>query len=166
MPDLRHRLDHAGHRRLVEALAHVPRVALLLGLCLNVAARQVEADGVAENEAFCLVDRNIRPAGTERDDQLDFVVQVPGQRRVGDDEFARAADHGIARLHEEERRLAPLSLRVRPHLAGMIGIIASDTINAAHPKEIRNVLGRQRGVEMRREYEGHDAPFCTGEIGR
>ena len=34
---------------------------------VKIAARQVEADGVTENQASCGVDRNICPAGAEGD---------------------------------------------------------------------------------------------------
>ena len=158
-PTLGHRLNRAGHRRLVETLAHVPRLALFLGPPLNVAARQVEADGIAENQAFCGVDRDIRPAGTERDDQLDLMVQIFGRRRVGDADLARAADHRVARLHEEKGRLAPLGLLERPHFTGVIGIVAADAVDATNRKRVGTAGNRHGGEEMRRKDESHGGPF-------
>ena len=130
-----------------------------MALPLNVAARQVEADGIAENQAFGGVDRDIRPASPERDDQLDLMVQVCGRRRVGDADLAGAADHRIARLHEEKRRLAPLGLLERTHFAGVIGIVAADAVDAADRKQIVTAGNRHGGEKMRRKDESHDDPF-------
>lgn len=75
------RRDGADRPALVEALAHVPRLPLFLGARLQVAARQVEADGVTENVLERLVDRDIGAALAERDDQLDFRPSSAGRRR-------------------------------------------------------------------------------------
>ena len=76
--------DRADRRRLVEALADAPRPALLLRLALQVAARHVEADGVAPDVAASRRPRRCRGRRVPiADDELDLVVQVLGQARVG-----------------------------------------------------------------------------------
>ncbi len=142
MADLSHREDLADRRGLVEALAHVPRTAHVLRLVLQVAAGHVEADAVAEDVFQGLVDRNVGAARLHGDDQLHLVVQILGRRRIGD--LGRilgvAADHdGVGRLAEEEGRLA---VRIVAHLARMGGIVAADTEDAAHRKQVGGPMDR------------------------
>jgi len=87
------------------------------------------------------------------------MVQVIGRRRVGDTDLFRAADHRIARLHEEKRRLAPLGLLNGTHFAGVIGIVTADAVDAADRKRIVSARNRHGGEKMRRKDESHDTPF-------
>ena len=75
----RRRYDFAGDRRLIESFAHIPRMPLGLGRRLDVAPRQIKADGISENQAICRVDRNILTAGAQGDDHLHFVMQIGRQ---------------------------------------------------------------------------------------
>ena len=68
---------------------------LLLGPRLEVAARQVESDGVTKTAAFA-ASTGDSPCPRPGDDQFHLVVQVGGLRRVGDAVLARAGDRGVA----------------------------------------------------------------------
>jgi hypothetical protein len=68
---------------------------------------------------------NVEAAALHRDDQFDLVMQVLGQRRVGDGGAICHQHVGV--LAEEERR-RPL---VISHLADVLEIIAADAPDAA-----------------------------------
>ena len=62
-----HRLrEHPDGIRTVEPLGHVPRAAPLLRLGLEVAAREIDADRMAENAISGGVDRNVATALPDR----------------------------------------------------------------------------------------------------
>ena len=97
------------------------------------------------------VDGNISTTGADRHDQLDLVVEVLRQRRVG--HIGAARHHGIRGLGKEERRL---TLGVMAHLAGMLGIVAANAIDAAH-RELSASLDRHDDGGRRGKNEiGHD----------
>ena len=70
---------------MIEGLAGIPRQAFRLGRCLQVAAGEVQADAVAEDEFVRIgrIDRARRRIAAERHHQFDFVVQVAGAGRIG-----------------------------------------------------------------------------------
>ncbi len=72
-----------------------------------------------------LVGGNVEAAALHRDDQLDLVMQILGQRRVGNRGPIRHQHVGV--LAEEERR-RPL---VIAHLADVLEIVASDAPDTA-----------------------------------
>ena len=82
MADHRDRLQRGARRGVVERLAHLPRAAHFLRLALQVAARHVEPDAVAEDVVERFLDRDVRAALADRDDHLDLVVQVFGHLRI------------------------------------------------------------------------------------
>src|SRR6185437_194442 len=82
--DLRRRLQHRARRGVVERFADLPRSLLLARGLLQVAARQVDADGIAVDVVECLVGGNVEAAALHRHDQFDLVMQILGQRRIGD----------------------------------------------------------------------------------
>ena len=71
-----------------------------------------------------LVGGNVEAAALHGDDQFDLVMQVLGQRRVGDG--GAIAHQHVGMLGEEERR-RPL---VISHLADMLEVIAPDAPDA------------------------------------
>jgi hypothetical protein len=104
----RQRLDGADRRALIEALGHVPGVALVLGRALQIAAGQIKPDGVAIDAVEGSPgDPAQRRRLGQRDHQFDLVLQVAGRRRIGN--IATARHQRVGRLAEEERRLARLS---------------------------------------------------------
>ena len=95
---------------------------------LQVAAGEVDADAVAVDVVERLVGRNVEAAALHRHDQFDLVMQILGQRRVGDGGAIRLDHVGV--LGEEERR-RPL---VIAHLADVLEIVAADAPDAADRK--------------------------------
>src|SRR5674476_470701 len=92
----------------------------------TVAAGEVDADRVAVDAVIGLGDRDVAAAALERDHQLDLVVHVLGQRRIG--HGAAVGHDGVGRLGEIERR-QPLVLA---HLADVLDIVAADAPDAAN----------------------------------
>ena len=113
---------------MVERFADLPRPLLLARGLLQVAAGEVDADAIAVDVIERLVGRDVEAAALHRHDQFDLVMQILGQRRVGDG-GAVGLDH-VGVLGEEERRRA----LVISHLADVLEIIAPDAPDAANRK--------------------------------
>jgi hypothetical protein len=75
-----------------------------------------------------LLGGNVQPTALHRHDQLDLVMHVLGQRRIGDGRAILLQHVGM--LGEEERRIA----LVIAHLADVLEIVAADAPDAAHRK--------------------------------
>jgi hypothetical protein len=73
----------------------------------------------------------LRAAAFQRDHEFDLVLEILGQRRIGD-RYA-VAGHHVGVLGEEERRLA----LVIAHLADVFEIVATDAPDAAYRKGFR-----------------------------
>src|SRR6185437_3614321 len=125
-------------RGVVEALPEVPGSTQLLRGGLEVAPRHVEADGIAEDAAQCLIDGDIAAAAAEGYHQLDLVVQIGGHRGIRD--LAGIGYDGVGRLHEEERVLA---VRIVAHLARMRRVVAADAIDAANGEGLAALDGHR-----------------------
>ena len=113
---------------MVERLADFPRPLLLARGDLQVAAGEVDADGIAVDVVERLVGGNVEAAALHRHDQLDLVMQILGQRRIGNGGAVRHEHVGV--LGEEERRRA----LVIAHLADVLEIVAADAPDAANRK--------------------------------
>src|SRR5215208_3747195 len=100
--DLRRRLQRAAWRGMVEGFADLPRPLFLARSQLQVPTGEVDTDAVTVDVFERVIGRNIKAATLHRHDQFDFVVQVLGQRRVGDGGAIRFQHIGV--LREEERR--------------------------------------------------------------
>ena len=72
-------------------------------------------------------------------DQLDFEVQVVGQRRIR--EHRAGVDHVVRILLEEERRLL---VGVAAHFDGVGGVVAPDAVDAPDRKPALGAAHRQR----------------------
>src|SRR6478609_8839896 len=131
MADPGGRLQRGAGRGMVERLADFPWPFFLARGLLQVAARQIDANRIAVDVIERLVGRDIQPAALHRHDQLDLVMQVLGQRRVGNG-GAVALQH-VAMLGEEEWRRA----LVVSHLADVLEIVAPDAPDAANGKGFR-----------------------------
>jgi hypothetical protein len=152
-------MNFRTHCRLVETLAHIPRMAFFLGSHLKVTTRQIKTDRVAKNQVFCGVDRDICPASPQCDDHFNLMVQVFGQRRIGHTQFTAAANHSITGFHEEERRLLTRGLIGRPHFARMLGVVAANTKNAANREKCSAAGNRQNRLGVRRKNKTHGDSF-------
>ena len=75
-----------------------------------------------------LVGGNVEAAALHRHDQFDLVMQILGQRRIGNGGAIRLEHVGV--LGEEERRRA----LVIAHLADVLEIVAADAPDAANRK--------------------------------
>ncbi len=119
-------------------------------LLLQVAAREIDPDGVAEDVIEGARDGDVMAAALERHDELELVMQVLRLGRIGD---GRAVLHQrVRRFHEEEGLLAA---GVAAHLARKLGIVPADAINAAHRKARR----------LARDGQGRQIPGRNGVFG-
>jgi len=97
----------------------------------------------------CVRSGDIAPTPTDCNDQLDLVMQIFGQTRIGHDTgFAIGNnDEGVGRFDEEKRRFAP----GKAHLLGVLFVIAADTIDAVHRKcgglAMHGKGNNRRGIE-------------------
>src|SRR6202034_2368166 len=98
MAGLGGRLDRSAGRRMVERLADCPRALDVAGGDLQVAAREIDADAIAVDAIERLLRLDVAAAALERDDKLDLVVHVLGQRRIGRRTAIR--HDGVSRLRE------------------------------------------------------------------
>jgi hypothetical protein len=130
---------------MIEALGDLPGQALVALLGLQVASREVVADGIAEHVRQRARDRNGAAALPDRDDELHFVVEVLRAGWIRN--FAAIGDDGIGGLREEERRLAG---RIAAHLADVFRVVAPDAVDPAHGVRVIAALDGQRRRSPRR----------------
>ena len=125
-----HLSDRSARRRSIETLADLPRQTQIAGVALAVAAREIDADRIAPDQAGGCFHGNVAAASAEGYDQFDLELEVGCERRIGN---ARAVEHDrIARLLKEERRVALVGFL---HFPDVIEIVAADAIDAANRKE-------------------------------
>ena len=99
-------------------------VALMNGLSTG----EIDADRVAVDVIERLVGGDVEATALHRHDQLDLVMQILGQRRIGNRGAVRHQHVGV--LGEEERRRA----FVIAHLADVFEIVAPDAPDPANRK--------------------------------
>ncbi|MCY1308962.1 hypothetical protein D9M70_590090 [compost metagenome] len=114
---------------MFEGLGGGPGLACLLGLGLQIAAGEVDADGIAVDAIQRILDDDVAAAALQRHDEFDLVMDVGGQRRIG--EGATGGKQVVRILLEEERRFA---IRIVTHLDGVGSIVATDAIDPANRK--------------------------------
>src|ERR1700680_2951234 len=164
MADFRGRLQRAAGRGVVERFADLPRPLLLARGELQVAPGEVDADAVAVDVVERLVGGNVEATALHGDDQFDLVMQIFGQRRVGDG-GAVALQH-VGMLGKKERR-RPL---VIAHLADVLDVIAPDAPDAAHRKRFGVAGNRDRSLrrggndERGGVHEHFSAGFWGGKL--
>ena len=82
-------------------------------------------------------------------------MEVGGLGRIG--HVGAAGQHGIGRLGEEERLLA---IGIATHLAGVLGVVATDAEDAAHREEPATSHGNRGDLRLIDDIAGHArAPF-------
>src|SRR5712671_1387537 len=154
MADLGGGLQRRAGRGIVEGFADFPRPLLLARGDLQVAAGEVDADAIAVDMIERLVGGDVEAAALHGDDQFNLVVQIPGQRRVGDRGAIR--DQHVGMLGKEERG-RPL---VIAHLSDVLEIVASDAPDAANRKGFSVV-----GYWYRRLGQGGNDKGCGAHEG-
>ena len=133
---------------VLERLGHLPRTRQLLGDVLQVAARHVDADAIAEHVAHRLLRLDVHAARLQRDDQLHLEMHIARVRRVG--ELAITA-RAVGILLEEERGV----LGVATHLLGVLRVVAANAIDAMDRKQLVGAFDGQRGQRGWGERIGH-----------
>ena len=116
----------------------------------------IRRDELTHITIFANIIREIRrefPA-TDGRNQLDLMVQVAGQAGIAHRSGLAGLDryHGVARLHEKERRLAP----GKPHLLGVLLVIAANAIDAANREACRLAHHGDRSGRGRRHDVAHE----------
>ena len=114
---------------MIKALTPIPRPASVAGGELQIAASQVDANGISIDKVTGSIDRHLETGSAYRDDELDFIMQVPCFGRIFYD--AAALYNRIRRLEEEEWWLA---VRIMPHLSRVGCVVAADAEDPAHGK--------------------------------
>ena len=128
MPNGRCRLQRPNRAGPLKGFADLPRTALLFRFALQIAARHVEADGIAPDMLQRIAQGDVGAATFQRHHKLDLVMHVVAVRGIG--KLAGGIEV-VGVLLKEERRFA---IRVMPHLNRMGRIVAADAIDAAHRK--------------------------------
>src|SRR5580692_9595867 len=145
-------LERPAWRRVIERLADLPRPLDVARGDLQITTGQVDADAIAVDAGKRVFGLDVAAAAFERHDQLDLVMHVLGQRRVG---HRAAVGHDRVRgLGEEERRLA----HVLAHLLDVLDVIAADAPQAANRKILIGAGNRNRSLWRLR----NDIALCVG----
>lgn len=153
MAGLACRVNRTEHGRMIKALADLPGLLLRGHAVLKIAPGHVEPERIAIDMVERLLDRNVGAAGFQRRNQLDLVMIVLGQRRIGmiGDLADRDVLNRVGRLLEEERRLA---VRIRAALDRVRRIIAADAVDAAHLEHLGLADNRDRHHRHRKDRLG------------
>src|SRR5262245_15692192 len=145
--------ERAQRGGVLEGFSHLPGALQPLGFGLQIAARHVDADGIAEDVLHCPGGGDVTAAGFEANDQLDLEVHVLGGRRIGklpvDDDVVRV-------LLEKERRV----LGVPAHFPGVFEEVAAHAVNAMDGKALVGAPDRERRLGSGREDIAHERGLC------
>src|SRR5262249_28953096 len=124
---------------------------------------QVDADAVAPDAVERLRCRDVAAAALEGDNQLDLVMHVLRERRIG--RGAAVRDDRVGGLGEEERRLA----LVLAHLLDVLEIVAPHAPDAAHRKFFVAAGDGEGGLRRGRNdvlVVAHDAGCIRSFVGK
>src|SRR5580704_14140883 len=146
------RLERPARRRMIERLADLPGPLDVARGDLQIAACQVDADAVAVDAGKRVFDLDVAATAFERHHQVDLVMHVLGQRRVG--HRAAVGHDRVGGLGEEEWRLA----HVLAHLLDVLDVIAADAPQAANRKILIGAGNRNRSLRRLR----NDIAFRVG----
>src|SRR5262245_70497 len=153
MSNLARRHQWTAWCRRIERLSDFPWALHVARGDLQIAAGQVDADGIAVDAIIGLGYRDISSAALQRNHKLDFVVHILGQRRI---RYGAAVWHnGVRRLREEERGRA----LVLPHFANVLDVIAADAPDAADGEHLVGACNRDCSLRPGRNdvaAVGHD----------
>src|SRR5690606_41576835 len=116
--------EGAARRGSVERLARFPGGLPRSALALAVAAGEVDARRVAEDELVRPLGGDVHPLRADRDDELALELQIGGAGRVRHP--GAVADDGVGGLLEEERVVALVALL---HLPDVVDVVAPDAVD-------------------------------------
>ncbi len=145
---------------MFERLGGRPGLAGLLRFRLQVTPREVDADTVTEDVIACFSSGNVSSAAAHCDNQLNFVMHVGRERRVG--EILARQQNIVGVFLKEERCLA---IRVMAHFASMGCIVAADTIDPAHRKADGTTRDRQQDEGRGCQNGLHERPAPSFSLG-
>jgi hypothetical protein len=111
---------------------------VVLADLLQIAARHVQADAVAEDVVVRFFRVDAPAALADGDHHLRLVVVIRGLGRVV--HIAAARDQRVRRLEEEEGGLAPVSA----HLLLVLHVVAADAEYAPHREPVLRILDGER----------------------
>ena len=120
------RRDRGG---LLKALCGVPRSAVGFGRVLQIATRQVDADGIAEDVLARIASCNAATTFADGRDQLDLIMQIFCARRVG--HRATLRHNRIGWLEKVHRRVA---IGRATHFTNVVSVVPSDAVYAVDGK--------------------------------
>ena len=126
--------------------------AVVLGLGLQIAPGQIDADRVSEYVLQGFIHCRASAGLTDRNDQFGLVVKILGHAGIRN--FACAADR-VGGLGEEARRFASRGA----HLAGMFGVVLADAVNTVNRKP--GLLARDRHECTGRRFKRPLAECCV-----
>src|SRR5262249_47433742 len=141
---------------MVEGFADIPRPPEPLGFALEIASCHVETGGVAINMVERPLGDDVATALGQGDHHFELVMHIGGFARIGKQAAARDKIVGI--FLKEERRLA---IGIVTHLDRVVGIVASDAINAMDREMLIGALDRKTWPRQRRK----DVSFRIGHFG-
>src|SRR5690606_26419831 len=125
-------MNRGARRGPIEALAHIPRSAHLLGLVLQISPRQIYAQGVAVDMIQRLLEGDIRTPLADRDHEFELEVQAAGLGRIGN--LPALRNHCISRLGKEKGRL---TLGITTHFMGVRHIVSPHAVDASNREKLR-----------------------------
>lgn len=126
MTNLRRRDDWSARSGSLKRFPDLPRATQILRLTLQVPARHVETNCIAENVIQSAFDRNVSATRFQRHEHLQLVMNIVGFGGIGK---LAAFVEIVGVLLEEKRRL---TVGVTAHLDRMRRIISSDAIDTPH----------------------------------
>ena len=112
---------------MVKGFADAPRTALFFHVVLQITARHVQADGVAEDVFRSVGGGDIFSTFADGHDQFNLVVQIAGLAGVGavGGFTGFGHQHGIGWLQKEEGRFAACE----SHFFGVFFVIAAHAVD-------------------------------------
>jgi hypothetical protein len=130
---------------MIKGFTYFPWAARLARGHLDITPGEINADGQTEHMVGRIGQINVAPALADRQDQLDFILQILGEWRIG---YLRSIwNDGICGFLEKEGRIAFVSA----HFADMSGIIAPHAINPTHGKAGLRARNGNGNLGWRRE---------------
>lgn len=96
-------MNGRDRRGTIERLARVPRPTLVPRIDLEIAPGKIVADRVAEDVPEGFAYRDVAASLADRDDELDFVMELLGAGRIRDRRFGTTASAGLVKKNGGSR---------------------------------------------------------------
>ena len=145
--------DGANGGAGVKAFANAPGAALFFHVVLQVAARHVQAHGIAVDVLQRIGRLDVFATLANGHHQFDLVVQVGREAGVGQQAGFAGIDHhdGVGRFHEKERRLAA----GEAHFLGVLFVVAAHAVDAVHREAVARAHNGHAGHGRGRKNIAH-----------